>query len=334
MPFLRGASIQKTIKEAAAASKPARIAAPFWGADAIKRLGLGRSEKVGGKAAFCLLCNLESGARNPAPIGKLRYALKWGAKSNPRLHAKVYIFDEVAIVGSANPSANGLALESMEAASWHEVCVRTEDRKEIDALADWFDKLYGELESVQVNKKSLAAAEELWRRRRRDSADIKTLAALSLKAMASASDGGIVRENTYVWIYNDDKVSDESTTYNAELRKTHGGISGVPYETPTDPREYGYDKIIECFYWMNGGKVQTDPLQYRIYPDLAKFIDEGPSKGNWTLPNSEIGGTSLGGRLLDQASKRWLRAMVRRKLLAKKQDWGGTLGKLMEQTSR
>lgn len=333
MPPLRGASIQQAIKEAASTSRTVRIAAPFWGADAIKRLGLGRCEKVGGKPALRLLCNLESGACNPAPIKKLRYTLKWGVKSNPRLHAKVYIFDQVAIVGSANPSANGLALEGMEAASWHEICVRTKDRKEIDALAAWFDELYDDLESVRVDKKTLAAAEELWSRRRRDSADIKTITARSLKAMASASDGKIVRENTHVWIYDDEEVSDESTTYNSQLRKTHGGISSVPYETPTDPRKYGYDKIIDCFYWKNGSKVEINPLQYRIYPNLAKFIDEGRGKGNWTLPNSRIGSTSPGGRLLDEASTRWLRAMVRRKLLSAMKDWDGSLDDLIKQTS-
>ncbi|MCP3468464.1 phospholipase D-like domain-containing protein (plasmid) [Bradyrhizobium sp. CCGUVB23] len=310
-----------------------RIAAPFWGADAIKRLGLERSGKIGGKPAFRLLCNLESGACNPAPISTLRSALKWGAKSNPRLHAKVYIFDEVAIVGSANPSADGLALEGMEAASWHEVCARTKDRKEIAALAAWFDKLYGDPESVGVNKKMLAAAEELWRRRRRDSAEIKTMAARSLKAMASASDGKIVKENTHIWIYSQDKVSDESTAHNSQLRTTHGSISDVPYEVESDPRKYGFDRIIDCFYRKSGSKLECDPAQYRIYPSLTKFIDSGSSKGLWTLPNSRIGIASPGGKLLDQASKQWLRTMVRRKLLDAMEDWGGTLGELIEQTS-
>ncbi|MBR1220929.1 hypothetical protein JQ557_23205 [Bradyrhizobium sp. U87765 SZCCT0131] len=56
----------------------------------------------------------------------------------------------------------------------------------------------------------------------------------------------------------------------------------MPYETPTDPRKYGYDKVIDRFYWKNGSKVEIAPLQYRIYPNLARFINEEPSKGHWT----------------------------------------------------
>jgi phosphatidylserine/phosphatidylglycerophosphate/cardiolipin synthase-like enzyme len=68
-------------------------------------------------------------------------------RTNKRLHAKVYIFPDCAIVGSANPSANGLALEHTEATSWHEVCTVISDKGDLKELRQWFDRLYRSTES-------------------------------------------------------------------------------------------------------------------------------------------------------------------------------------------
>ena len=298
----------------------------------MKRLGLRNSKTIGKEPAFRLLCNLPSGACNPAPIRKLKSSLNWGSKSNDRLHAKVYVFDDVAILGSANPSANGLALEGSESASWHEVCGLTNDATEIARLAQWFDDLYESKESEAVTNGLLKLADELWKRRRRDSADVKRLSARSLKKLASGPDGSIVRDNTWIWIYDEPDVSEESKSYNSQLRSTHGGLSSIPYEAKSDPRRYQYDKLIDCFYKRGrDGKVRVEPTQYRIYPELSKRIIRGESKGLWTLPNSQMRTSSPGGNLLDSESIRWLRGMVQRKL-KDESDWGGTLGELIEET--
>jgi len=101
--MLYGSEIQQFIKAKASSAVSIRIAAPFWGADAIDLLGLKKTPEQT-ETAFRLICNLESGACNPAPIRKLKNKLRWGARTHNRLHAKVYIFDDCAVVGDLSPN--------------------------------------------------------------------------------------------------------------------------------------------------------------------------------------------------------------------------------------
>lgn len=338
MIVLHGAAIQRFLRDAARESRTIRIAAPFWGADSLDRLGLRRSERREDGPSYRLLCNLESGACNPKPIRTLKYQLRWGVKTNARLHAKVYLFDEVAVLGSANPSANGLALQDEESDSWHEVCGATKDPGDITRLVEWFDRLYDNAESKRVTEINLQFAQDLWNRRRRDSADILRSSAKSLKSLA-LDRGSIVRDNTWIWIYHQADVSEESDAHNAVLRKDHAGLSDVPYEVETDPKKFPYDALIDCFYVRRrNGSLHVAPRQYRLYPALAKRIKTGVSKGLWTLPNSVIKKTGPGAAALDAETTEWLRDIVRERIAAAPDihdfDWDGTLGQLMVQTDR
>jgi hypothetical protein len=86
------------------------------GANATELLGLG---SVGGIESPIrqIVCNLESGACNPDPIRQLSQ-LGWNIRTNPRLHAKVYLFPSAAVVGSANPSTNGLSFDFYAGKGW------------------------------------------------------------------------------------------------------------------------------------------------------------------------------------------------------------------------
>jgi hypothetical protein len=178
-----------------------RIAAPFWGANAIKLLGLRPTRRVD-QSPFKLICNLESGACNPAPIRSLQSDLKWETRTNRRLHAKVYIFPNCAIVGSANPSANGLALQDTEASSWHEVCSVHSNTGELRKLREWFDLLFENGESLPVTPSRLQLAETLWAQRRKDTGNIlkRSGDGGSLKELAEGEQGMSIQENTWVWI--------------------------------------------------------------------------------------------------------------------------------------
>lgn len=84
-----------------------------------------------------LICNLQTGGTNPDAIRALMAA---GAdiRQNDRLHAKVYIGDEEAIVASANASINGLGFEGTAAAYWIEAGVIV---PAVEAIG-WFDALW------------------------------------------------------------------------------------------------------------------------------------------------------------------------------------------------
>lgn len=66
-----------------------------------------------------LLCRLENGT-NPYAIKEFRKRNPDTVKQNPRLHAKIVITSNGAILSSANMSANGLWLDSQKN-GWHEI---------------------------------------------------------------------------------------------------------------------------------------------------------------------------------------------------------------------
>lgn len=145
------------------AAEKVRLAVAFWGDGATESLGLGR---VG--LDLQIVCNLDSGACNPAEIRKLmKLAGKDNVRSNPRLHAKIYWTPSGAVVGSSNASANGLALEGNEARSWEEANVLTADSQVLAALHDRYEELAYPDHSYIVTEPVLALAEAIWEQRRK-----------------------------------------------------------------------------------------------------------------------------------------------------------------------
>lgn len=140
------------------ASDTARLAVAFWGAGAISRLGLDRS----GLSAQ-VLCNLDSGACNPAELRKIRELPGISIRSHPSLHAKVYWTPEGAVLGSSNASTNGLALEGDAASGWAEANVRLADRGVLQEIEVWFDRLFAA--GYVISEADLNRAEEIWQER-------------------------------------------------------------------------------------------------------------------------------------------------------------------------
>lgn len=99
-----GSSIRKAVTEVLRGSSPAYIASPYWSKGTVDALGF-RGGSLKGKLE--VLCDLRSGSCDPVAIRDL---LERGAKvfSVDHLHAKVYMGDTGAIVGSANATTKGL----------------------------------------------------------------------------------------------------------------------------------------------------------------------------------------------------------------------------------
>jgi len=117
-------------------SKALSIAVAFWGEGA-EALFKGR----GAKDAR-IICNLESGATNPNVIDVLRKRKGFQIRTHKRLHAKVFLGDRWAIVGSANASSNGLNLEGEELSGWEEAGVEVKDVPAVASIRGWFDTLW------------------------------------------------------------------------------------------------------------------------------------------------------------------------------------------------
>ena len=136
----------------------ARLAVAFWGKGALERLGLDRS----GLTAD-ILCNLDSGACNPAELRRIRELPGITLKSHPSLHAKVYWTPRAAVIGSSNASANGLALEGDAAGGWREANVWLDGAAMLDDIATWFDTLFAQGNAIL--DEDLERAEQIWKTR-------------------------------------------------------------------------------------------------------------------------------------------------------------------------
>jgi len=157
MQFISGAENSKAILEFFSKDEPLKCAVAFWGGASLEIFdGLNQKIKI--------LCNLESGATNPEAIRKLQKRKNTEIRTLSNLHAKVYLTSDLAIVGSANVSANGLAFEDEELRGWIEASVlitETVQPKEVD---NWFEH-YWDIAN-EINEDALKSAEDVWSQRR------------------------------------------------------------------------------------------------------------------------------------------------------------------------
>lgn len=121
----------------------ASVAAPFWGDGAAARLGLRK------RRPLRILCRFESPACNPVALLELA---KVGAaiRSHPRLHAKVYLAGGAAIIGSSNPSVNGVTQEGDTVGGSIEANVLTDEHDVVRGANALFDGLWTGRETVEI----------------------------------------------------------------------------------------------------------------------------------------------------------------------------------------
>jgi len=161
MKFLTEQTAPPLIIEALQLATSAKLAVAFWGDGAVARLGIGQSH-----LEVEIICNLESGACNPAEIRRLvAMTPAVQIRSNPRLHGKLYWTANRAVVGSSNASANGLAVEGQALAGWAEANVSVDDPQTLDDMRKWFDDLFQA--SHAISDDDLLQAEDIWKLRRR-----------------------------------------------------------------------------------------------------------------------------------------------------------------------
>lgn len=165
LQFLGQDLVASEIKKLALNAKRIRLAVAFWGSNAVERLGLDTST-----AEVKVICDLYSGAVNPAEIRKLMKRNGTHVRTRQGLHSKVYLFDdEVVVLGSSNASVNGLGTEDDELTSRVEANVLTRDPTLVQRVAEWFDgDLWNTGDTVEVRDQDLKEAKRLWECRRRD----------------------------------------------------------------------------------------------------------------------------------------------------------------------
>jgi hypothetical protein len=150
--FKAGTQLTKAIADITRGEN-VRCAVAFWGLNAPSRMGIPKNAKVRA------ICNLRMGGTNAFEIEKLWKDKKhWDWRHSDTLHAKVYLSDKGVVVGSANASTNGLALEGQEQDSWMEAGIFLNDAELSSAVADWFEDLWKS--SKKITGKDIAIAKE------------------------------------------------------------------------------------------------------------------------------------------------------------------------------
>jgi hypothetical protein len=166
MPILSGPEAHKIIHANLSRCKWARVAVAFWGEGAIEKLGLEAAAKR--KADIEVVCDLMSGGCNPLVIRRLRSLLgTQRVLTRDSLHAKVWITDVGAILGSSNASANGLGHEGQEVEGLIEANLVADSSctEEIASWRRWYQN-QARTGAETITDPMLRTAEERWRLRR------------------------------------------------------------------------------------------------------------------------------------------------------------------------
>jgi hypothetical protein len=133
------------------------VAVAFWGEGIIEHLGL--SLLNGQKFNFDelkIVLRLAPGT-NASVVREIRKTAKAVSDTGPRillkqcgrLHAKVWIGDDTALVSSANASVYGLGFNSTVDNYWNEAGIIVEDPNVLNEMRQWFEKLWSDHNECQ-----------------------------------------------------------------------------------------------------------------------------------------------------------------------------------------
>jgi len=263
LKFLDQTSVASAFRDLEPTPKEIRIAVAFWGQGAVHELGLERQ-----CSGARVLCNLQSGACNPAVV---RTLIENGAKVQTcdHLHSKVYLTDIAVIVGSSNASANGLAYEKGELNGWHEANVLTDCPEFIAEISEWFERMWVAPGSIEIDPESdmFKDAEAMWSRRRaqlpwpRDPNSLLDACRLNPAKL----------HNVFFAIY-DERLDREAEARRKKIANGSETVNDLPLALRNELWAYqGWDEI-PAGAWLIDIYIRNAPKQ-PVYPGYAKVHD-------------------------------------------------------------
>ncbi|ALO34549.1 hypothetical protein CMT41_07330 [Colwellia sp. MT41] len=135
---------------------PIEIAVAFWGKES--SVILNENKK------FSLICNLNMGGTNPNEVKKILKLSGVNMLQHDKLHAKVVISSEGAIISSANLSSAGLAFDGKKASSWREAGIYVSNKNpEYHKIKKWFLNI--KQESRKILSEDIIKAQKKWAKR-------------------------------------------------------------------------------------------------------------------------------------------------------------------------
>lgn len=263
------------------------IAVAFLGYDVLDLFEESKNKKIR------LLCNFESGACNPHLITKLRELPNIELKSDSHLHSKLAVQDEVAIIGSANYSANGLSLEGAELSAWSELGLRVRNSKVINESKSWFSDLWSK--AKKITDSDISRQLENWKSRRSTRPLINT--DQSLIEVALNEHPQFLDRDIYFAIYREFASTEASIAFDEvaeESVSTDGTLSF--YENWPELPDNSY--LISLYVGPRGG-LNFDGLYYMpSKPIIRSFSAEDGSESTIKIcaPIDNIMGYKLTGK--------------------------------------
>ncbi|MFL9897918.1 phospholipase D family protein [Paraburkholderia fungorum] len=234
------------------------IAVAFWGKGAFEYLqGTGKQ--------FRIICNLTSGGTNPEVIEALQEE-GYEVRHLDDLHAKVVIGINVAVVGSANFSTNGLNIEADEFDGWQEAGYATNKPEDLGQMRDWFDRQWKR--GIEITEGMLEQAQANWDARYRTRIAFSS----TKKSVLSMTPAELQGRNIYVALYRD-APSDEASKFFGKWKDEQHLDSPTESDTEVgfyedwDEMERG-QKVISVYVGPKGGIVVEGA--YEIYGSIQK----------------------------------------------------------------
>lgn len=195
MKFLGASDTMTEIKELLASGSLVKAAVSYWGDGAIDSLCINDSQEL------TIVCDILSGGCNPVEIRRLiRILGKERVLTYDRLHAKVWLGKNLAIVGSSNASSNGLGFEKAEAASLVEANLVTDSLDVLPMIANWWEEKIRK-HAREITESDLRRAQKLRERHRRiRPLDLHGDLLTGLQAQPQS----YIDRDLYVWVWKHD----------------------------------------------------------------------------------------------------------------------------------
>ena len=232
-----------------------------------------------------MICNLKSGATNPATIEALHDSEGVVLKQHDRLHAKVVIGSKTAIVGSANFSSNGLNLEGEESEGWEEAGLATNRPVDVDQIRNWFRIMWDN--AREVYDQDIEEAKTKWKERRASrilmnsnsscsfALDSLTRAELSdRRIFVVISRVGLSEEAKSAYRESEEELAGQHVAVSRGLPPIYEGWSTLPKNAQLIDIYYGPRGAVQC----HGVYVRTHEL---------KFEYQNGSKGHLAVCRKE-----------------------------------------------
>lgn len=156
--FLTGSELSAAIRHVLGGAD-IRCAVAFWGNDSDQLFDCDATVE-----GIRIVCDISMGGCNPKALCSLGAPDNVNIRYHDGLHAKVYLSDRGAVVGSANASNNGIGFGSKDALLVEAAIFHTPKAEAWGKASAWFDTLHSN--APQVDAAALERASRLYRPRR------------------------------------------------------------------------------------------------------------------------------------------------------------------------